>query len=269
MKITINEKTLDLEAGATLFSLRNSNKPDADLLIYNGFPIHDDRPLSDGDSIQLIKRGEVPGQQEMESLMMARHTPGVHEALKKASVGIAGLGGLGSCCAAALCRMGIGRLVLADFDVVEPSNLNRQHYFVDQIGMFKTDATKANLTRMNPYVEIKTHCVTLDESNIPHIFRNVDVIIEAFDRSDMKAMIIRTVLSHIADMPVVAASGVAGYGSGNEIVVTKVTPRLFIIGDNKSEAHPGSGLMAARVGIAAHQQANTAVRIILGEENIN
>jgi sulfur carrier protein ThiS adenylyltransferase len=266
MKITVNEKTLNVQTDITLFSLRDSNKPDADIIIYNGFPTRDDKPLTEGDSIQLIKRGAVPGPQEMESLMMARHTPGVHQALKKASVGIAGLGGLGSCCASALCRMGVGKLIVADFDVVEPSNLNRQHYFVDQIGMYKTDATKVNLTRMNPYVNIETHCVTLDESNIPRIFENVNVVIEAFDRSDMKAMIIKTVLGSMAGIPVVAASGVAGYGDGNEIVVTKVTPRLFIIGDNRSEARPGSGLMAARVGIAAHQQANTAVRIILGEE---
>lgn len=266
MKITVNEKTLDVQPGATLFSLRDSNKPDADLVIYNGFPVHDDKLLIEGDSIQLIKRGVIPGLLEMESLMMARHTPGVHHALKRACVGIAGLGGLGSCCASALCRMGVGKLIIADFDVVEPSNLNRQHYFIDQIGMYKTDATKVNLTRMNPYVEIETHCMTLDESNIPRVFENVNVVIEAFDRSDMKAMIIRTVLSAMIDIPVVAASGVAGYGDGNEIVVTKITPRLFIIGDNRSEARPGSGLMAARVGIAAHQQANTAVRIILGEE---
>ena len=69
--------------------------------------------------------------------MAARHTPGVHARLKRASVGIAGVGGLGSAVAVALARVGVGRLVIADFDVVEPSNLNRQQYFIDQIGQLQ------------------------------------------------------------------------------------------------------------------------------------
>jgi sulfur carrier protein ThiS adenylyltransferase len=201
----------------------------------------------------------------MEALMMARHTPGVHQVLRRATVGIAGLGGLGSSCAWALCRMGVGRLVLADFDVVEPSNLNRQQYFCDQIGMYKTEATKANLARINPYVAVETHCLALDERNIPIVFGAASIVVEAFDRADMKAMIIRSVLEKMADVVVVAASGVAGYGDGNEVVAAQVTPRLFVIGDNRSEARPGRGLMASRVGIAAHQQANTVVRVILGD----
>jgi sulfur carrier protein ThiS adenylyltransferase len=266
MKILLNEGVCGVEPGETMFQLRTRCKPDADLLIYNGFPLSADVELSEGDSVQLIKRGEIPGPEDMETLMMARHTPGVHRALKRATVGIAGLGGLGSSCAVALCRMGVGTLVLADFDVVEPSNLNRQQYFVDQVGMYKTDATRANLAKINPYVEVETHCIRLDEASIPIVFGTASVVVEAFDRADMKAMIIRTVLDKMREVAVVAASGVAGFGDGNEVIVTRVTPRLFVIGDNRSEARPGRGLMASRVGIAAHQQANTVVRIILGDD---
>jgi sulfur carrier protein ThiS adenylyltransferase len=265
MKLRINEKNLDADEGLTLFQVREQIKPDADLIIYNGFPASADIELEEGDSVQLIRKGVMPGPEEMEALMIARHTPGVHEALKKATVGIAGLGGLGSSCAVALCRMGVGRLILADFDVVEPSNLNRQQYFVDQIGMFKTEATRLNLERINPYVAIETHRVMLDETNIPRVFEGASIVVEAFDRAEMKAMIIKTVMSEMADVYVVAASGVAGYGDGNEVKAMELTKRLFIIGDAKSEARPGMGLMAPRVGIAAHQQANTVVRIILGE----
>ena len=265
MRVRVNEKVLSLDEGMTLFRLRELCKPEADLVIYNGFPVPADLGLKDGDTVQLIRRGEAPTLQEMEGLMVARHTPGVHEALKKATVGIAGLGGLGSSCAVALCRMGIGTLVLADFDVVEPSNLNRQQYFVDQIGMYKTEATRQNLQRINPYVRLETHCLMLDESNIPRIFSGASVVVEAFDRAEMKAMIVKTVLSAMPGVSVVAASGVAGYGDGNEVRVAELTQHLFIIGDGRSEARPGMGLMAPRVGIAAHQQANTAVRIILGD----
>ena len=84
--------------------------------------------------------------------MASRHTPGVHALLKQACVGIAGVGGLGSAVAVSLARIGVGKLIIADFDVVEPSNLNRQQYFVDQLGYFKVDALTENLRRINPYV---------------------------------------------------------------------------------------------------------------------
>ena len=108
MRVQVNEKVLSLDEGMTLFRLRELCKPEADLVIYNGFPVPADLELKDGDTVQLIRRGEAPTLQEMEGLMVARHTPGVHGLLKKATVGIAGLGGLGSSCAVALCRMGIG-----------------------------------------------------------------------------------------------------------------------------------------------------------------
>lgn len=266
MRIKVNEKFHDEESGLRLFELKERCKPGADIVIYNGFPVSADLELREGDSVQLITRGEVPEPEDLEALLVARHTPGVHEKVKTAVVGVAGLGGLGSPCAIALCRMGIGKLILADFDVVEPSNLNRQQYYIDQIGMFKTDATKKNLERINPYVQVETFNLVLDESNIPLVFNEASVVIEAFDRADMKALIIRTVLSSMPRTTVVSASGVAGCGPGDEIKVLRLAPRLFVIGDSKSEARPGMGLMAPRVGIAAHHQANTAIRIILGED---
>ena len=120
-----------------------------------------DRELREGDRVVFIRRGEVPSADELEGLMVSRHTPGVHAKVKAATVGIAGLGGLGSAIAVALARTGVGCLVLADFDVVEPSNLNRQQYFVDQIGMYKTEALAENLARINPHVRVVTHAVKL------------------------------------------------------------------------------------------------------------
>ncbi len=92
------------------------------------------------------------------------------EKLKKATVGIAGLGGLGSTLAVALTRAGIGRLIIADFDKIEPSNLNRQHYFIEQVGQYKVDALTENLQRINPDVKVDGHIIKLTEENIPQIF---------------------------------------------------------------------------------------------------
>lgn len=266
MEISLNEKTIEIAAGLTLAELAANRKPGADVLILNGFPAPPETVLQQGDSVFLIRRGEIPDKDELEALMAARHTPGVHARLKEATVGIAGVGGLGSAVAVALARVGIGRLVIADFDVVEPSNLNRQQYFIDQLGHFKVDALAENLKRINPYTRVDQHRVMLSPDNIPTIFSRCRIIIEAFDRADMKAMLVDTVMGEMPDIAVIAASGMAGYGPNNQIATRRISRRLFLVGDAVSEARPGNGLMAPRVGIAASHQANQAVRIILGEE---
>jgi len=182
--------------------------------------------------------------------------------LKNAAVGIAGLGGLGSNVAVALARLGLGKLIIADFDVVDSSNLNRQQYFVDQIGMPKVDATIANLRRINPDVEIVGHQVRLTAESIPQVFVDADVIAECFDRSEQKQMLVETVLSRM-QAPVVSVSGLAGYGRSNEIVTRRISDRLIMVGDGESGTRPGVPLTAPRVGVAAHHQANAILEIML------
>lgn len=266
IRIKINEKETLVPPHITLFHLKNQYKPNAEVILYNGFPVNSDRLLKEGDAIVLIKKGETPSPEEFESFMMARHTPGVHQKIKKSTVGIAGLGGLGSAIAIALARIGIGKLILVDFDVVEPSNLNRQQYFVRQIGMLKVEALQKNIALINPYVSIQVYQEKLDRNNVERIFKEAEVVVEAFDRAEEKAMLINTVSEKLPDKYIVAASGVAGYGENNEIKTVRFSSKIFIVGDHKTAAQPGVGLMAPRVGIAAHHQANTVLRILLGEE---
>jgi sulfur carrier protein ThiS adenylyltransferase len=261
--IRVNEAPFQADEQATLFSLRDAVKPDADILILNGAAVVDDVPLSDGDSVSLIRRGETPSATELEALMAARHTPGVHKKLKAATVGIAGLGGLGSAVATALARVGIGRLIIADFDVVEPSNLNRQHYFIDQIGLPKTDATVSNLRKINPYVEVEAHCVKLAPDNIFPMFGTCDVMIEAFDGAEQKAMLLQNFSTARPEVPFIGASGLAGYASGETIRIKQLGSNRYIVGDLETGSRPGCGLMAPRVGIAAHMQANLALRLLV------
>jgi sulfur carrier protein ThiS adenylyltransferase len=215
--------------------------------------------------VVLIRRGEQPPPEELDALMAARHSPGVHALLRQATVGIAGLGGLGSTCAIALARIGVGHLILADFDVVEPSNLNRQQFFVDQIGLLKTEALRQILERINPSVAIETHAVRLVPENIPEIFAQADVLVEAFDVAEQKAMLVETFLAARPGVPVVAASGLAGAESSNSIRTKRIGRSLYLVGDERTAAQPGLGLMAPRVGVAAHHQANAVLRLLLGE----
>lgn len=252
--------------GTTLFGLRDAVKPGADVVVVNGVPVVEDREVVDGDAMVFIKRGEMPGWGELESLMMSRHTPGVHQLLKRASVGIAGLGGLGSSVAVSLARVGVGRLVLVDFDVVEPSNLNRQQYFVDQIGMRKTDALSETLLRVNPYVNVEKYAVRLTRENICSIFEGVQIVVEAFDNEESKAMLVETILRDSSHAKVVAASGMAGYDSANLVHTERIGSRFYLSGDRTSCCEPGRGLMAPRVGVVSQHQACMVLRLLVGEE---
>jgi sulfur carrier protein ThiS adenylyltransferase len=178
-------------------------------------------------------------------------------------VGIAGAGGLGSNCAIALARCGVGTLVIADFDIIEASNLNRQYYFSDQVGMMKTVALKENIFRINPDVFVIIYQKRLDSHNIPEIFSGCDVIVEAFDNAEMKEMIIETVQLKMAGIPLVAASGVAGWGKSEAIKYRKIDDTLYICGDELSEASDNLPPMAPRVGMVANMQANVVVELLM------
>ncbi len=266
ISITVNERPLVISPGQTCGTLRDRVKPGADVLIRNGFPCGADETIQDGDRVVFIRRGEVPPVDELEALMAARHTPGIHARLKQGVVGIAGLGGLGSLVAVSLARVGVGTLILADFDVVEPSNLNRQQYEVGHIGMPKTEAMAEALGRINPYSTLQTHHVKLDRNNIPTIFKDANVLIECFDGPDQKAMLIESAREGLPDTYIIGASGMAGFGDSNRIQTIRAGEKIFVTGDRETAAEPGRGLMAPRVGIAACHQANLAVGLLVDPE---
>jgi sulfur carrier protein ThiS adenylyltransferase len=266
MRIVVNEIDRDVPCGSTAGDLRDQLRPDADVLIVNGFPAAPGQPLLAGDRLVLIRRGAVPDAAELDALLSARHTPGVHARIRPATIGIAGVGGLGSAVAIALARTGVGRLIVADFDLVEPSNLNRQHYFLDQLGLPKVYALRDTLARINPHVHVAACHLRLTPGNIAEIFGSVDVLVEAFDRAEQKAMLVETFAARFPDKPVVAGSGMAGAGPSNSIATRRQGRNLYLCGDGSTAAAPGVGLMAPRVGIAAHHQANAVLRLLLGED---
>jgi sulfur carrier protein ThiS adenylyltransferase len=265
ISVRVNEREVAVEADLTLFGLRRRFKAEADLMIRNGFPVAEDIAIGEGDEIVLIRRGERPGPEEMEALMVARHGPGVHERVKAARVGIAGCGGLGSAVAIALARTGVGTLLLVDHDVVEPSNLNRQQFFVDQIGQAKVEAMAENLARINPYVKVEALQMRLTRDNIPEVFSQCDVIAECFDDPLMKRDLTVAVRSHLPEVALVAVSGIAGTGPANPIRSRRIFSKGFLVGDTCSSAEPGRGLLAPRVAVAAGHQANLILRLLLGE----
>ena len=175
---------------------------------------------------------------------------------------ICGLGGLGSNIAISLARAGIGKLILCDFDRVDITNLHRQQYKASQIGMYKTDALAENLREINPYIEFETHTERITEDNAAMLLKDVDIICEAFDDAECKAMLTNTVLSELPDKYLVAASGMAGMGVTNSIKTRRITSRLYLSGDETSDVSDGIGLVAPRVALCAAHQAHTVLRIL-------
>lgn len=192
--------------------------------------------------------------------------PEIKTHLSKFRVGIAGAGGLGSNCAVALARSGVGTLVIADFDIVEEANLNRQYYFYNQIGLLKTDALKINIGQINPEVHVIDYQKRLDRANIPVIFSGCNIIVEAFDNADMKEMLIDTIQTNMSGTPVVVGSGMAGWGNTNSITCRKIDDTLYVCGDESSEVSDDMPTLAPRVGIVANMQANTVIEILMGIE---
>ena len=198
--------------------------------------------------------------------LLKRNVKGISEKLKKAKVCILGLGGLGSNVAILLARSGIGYLKLVDFDIVEASNLNRQQYRISHIGMKKTEAIRNIIKEINPFVEVEILNKKVDRENILSIVGDVEIVVEAFDVAETKAMAIEELLINGNKM-LVSASGMAGIGSANEIITRKVRDNFYLIGDNYSDYEEYSGIISTRVMICAAHQANIALRLILGEEN--
>ena len=197
--------------------------------------------------------------------LCSRHGTEFAAKMRQTRVAIAGLGGLGSNIAVALVRMGIQNLHLIDYDKVDLSNLNRQQYVLKDIGKYKTEALQGHLLEINPFIKLKIDCLRLNADNMAGIFAEDDIICEALDAAESKALLVNTIMTGCADKKIVAASGMAGLGSANDITTKKLNNRLYICGDGKSDCTDMS-LTAARAAICAGHQAQTVCRIILGLE---
>ena len=188
------------------------------------------------------------------------------ERLAKARIGIAGAGGLGSNIAMMLARSGVGHLVIADFDTVDESNLNRQHYAREHVGASKVDALSQQIHAVDPRVEMQAFRLRVTPQNARELFGGCDIVCEAFDDAQAKAMLVEQLLSLTPGPIVVSGNGMAGIGPASEIVTRRLGSRLYVCGDGESDVDAGEVLYAPRVMLCAAQQALVAVRIVLGDE---
>ena len=206
--------------------------------------------------------------EEIYTALDERHSPETQKLLSAGNVAVAGLGGLGSNVAYALARIGVGHLHLIDFDVVDITNLNRQQYFMEHIGMYKTDALKSLLLKINPYLDIRTDCVKVTDDNLQELFADATIVCEAFDNPEAKAMLVNGILEHFPEKKLVSATGMAGYGSSNTIITKRIMKNFYLCGDGVTAPTYGHGLFAPRVAMCDSHEDNMITRLIIVEVEI-
>ncbi len=200
--------------------------------------------------------------EEWYAALKKRHGKDLQNKFSSATVAICGLGGLGSNIAVALARAGIGKLVLIDFDCVDITNLHRQQYKAKQIGKYKTEALGENLKEIAPYIELEVHTVRITEVNAVELLKDSNIICEAFDHAEYKAMLTDIVLSELPGKYLIAASGMAGLGSANTIKTRRLTSQFYLCGDEISDVDDDIGLVSSRVMLCAAHQAHMVLRIL-------
>lgn len=266
MKITVNGRELLIENSLSIKNLINQLNIEADIFIVNSFPVSISYIINNNDVVTLIKKGSIPDKEYLEYQLISRQGLKEYNILKNSSAVICGLGGLGSNAAISLARAGLGRLKLIDFDIVEPSNINRQAYFIEHIGMYKTDALKEIICKISPYINIETSNVYLDEENILDELAGFQVILECFDNVSSKMKLIEKCVNNMRDSYIIGASGVAGYYNTDKFTKKSLGSNCIMIGDFESEAGFHQGLYAPRTAAAANIQANEAIRYLLKDK---
>ena len=212
------------------------------------------------------KMQELISKEDLDHAFDARFPKEMQRKLRNAKVAVAGLGGLGSNIAVMLARSGIGKLLLVDFDLVDVTNLNRQMYFIPQLGKPKAEALPELLYQINPYVAYESICVKVTPENVKELFSEYPIVCEAFDAPDQKAMLVRELLIQCQKTTVISGNGMAGYADTNTIKTQQMTKRLYVCGDQSTDIGNGIGLIAPRVAACAAHEANKVLQLIMQEK---
>jgi sulfur carrier protein ThiS adenylyltransferase len=196
----------------------------------------------------------------MDQELFRRNVPGCLERLTNSTVAVAGCGGLGSNAAIALARAGVGHVVLADNDCVELSNLNRQYFFLEDVGKYKVEVLAMRLKSINPKVAVTGHRALVTAATVTILFEKAVILIEAFDRAEDKEWLINAWSRAYPERPVISGNGLAGLGRTNALRVIRAG-NVYFCGDMTSEMT--EGLCSARVAIVANMQANVAIELLV------
>jgi molybdopterin-synthase adenylyltransferase len=187
------------------------------------------------------------------------------EKLRKARVFVAGTGGLGSPISTYLAVAGVGKIIIADFDIVDPSNLNRQflHHEKD-IGREKVKSAEEKLLSLNPEIEVETIKEKITDENAGSVVPPCDLIIDALDNFDTRHVLNKLAVER--KIPLIHGA-VSGYRGQATTVIPGKTPCLYCIFPSsfKKEIFP---VLGTTPGVIGTIQANEAINYITGQEKL-
>ena len=183
-----------------------------------------------------------------------------------ATVLIVGMGGLGSPTALYLAAAGVGHLIIADFDQVELSNLQRQiiHQTKD-IGDDKVNSAKNKLTELNPNIKVTIANELIHTGNLPDLIKGVDIVLDGTDNFESRFEINQICVDH--QKPLVSAAVVRFEG---QVSVFKGYENdqpcyqcLYSVEGEDNESCIDNGVLAPVAGLVGTIQALQAIKVIL------
>ena len=188
--------------------------------------------------------------------------------LKGARVLVAGVGGLGCQLSVQLASMGVGYIRLVDRDVVEISNLQRQHlYDFDVVGYPKVEAAEMRLRKVNPFIDIEAIPASVNNQTALKLVEGVDLVVDGLDRITPRLALNRACVER--GIPYVYGAAITHVGNVSTVVPGE-TPCLECWQGGVDEANVPTcatvGVTPSVISIIASIQVSEAVRIILGKK---
>ena len=183
------------------------------------------------------------------------------EKLKLANILIIGSGGIGCTTAELLARAGVGKITLIDADIIEMSNLQRQIAFIEQdIGFYKSEILAKRLRQINPFIQVESNTVNLDETNAQALISQQDLILDGCDNFTTRYLVNKICTQ--LNVPLISASAIGFQGQlfmveGDSACYECLFPREQHISESFRCAD--SGVLATTPNVMASLQAHHAL----------
>jgi len=230
--------------------------------------------LNNGDSIYILPA--VAGGSDLKNEDLQRYSRQIMldeigfvglEKLRKAKVCVVGVGGIGNPVVTQLTAMGIGKLKIVDRDIIEISNLHRQHLYTEEdIGKVKVEAAKARLEQINSSVQIEALPNSVTKYTAENIVKGFDIVVDALDSIDARYALNDACIK--LNIPLIYAGALGMLGSICTIIPNKTACLRCIfpaLAEDDVPTCSTEGVHPSILYLVGGIQVSEVVKIILGE----
>lgn len=230
--------------------------------------------LNNGDSIYILPA--VAGGSDLKNEDLQRYSRQIMldeigfvglEKLRKAKVCVVGVGGIGNPVVTQLTAMGIGKLKIVDRDIIEISNLHRQHLYTEEdIGRVKVEAAKARLEKINSSVQIEALPNSVTKYTAENIVKGFDIVVDALDSIDARYALNDACIK--LNIPLIYAGALGMLGSICTIIPNKTACLRCIfpaLAEDDMPTCSTEGVHPSILYLVGGIQVSEVVKIVLGE----